>query len=106
VSLFRIVHIYKAQSFSPVESDTFKINITVKHTQNIGHPMQMPPAQKNTGKVPNQLVTSWFKHTLVGPQLVPSPRARMPALRMGVVGRVSARARPCTKKFTDKLKAV
>lgn len=54
VSFFiRIVHTCKEESFLPVEADTFGINRTVKHMQSIGYPMEMSPAQKNTGKMPN-----------------------------------------------------
>lgn len=41
--------ICKEESLLPVEADTFDINVTVKHVQSIGYPVEMSPAQKNTG---------------------------------------------------------
>lgn len=49
----RIACICKEECFLPVEPDTFKLNITVKHMQSIGYPVEMSPAQENTGIMPN-----------------------------------------------------
>lgn len=100
----RIARICKEESFLPVEPDTFKLNITVKHMQSIGYPVEMFPAQENTGKMPNELVTSWFKHMLVGSQRLPSPRLRAPAaVRMGMVEESLQERDPVPKSLWTRL---